>query len=206
MAPKVDKAGAGVGASNAKPDYILFVQLTGTTSPTISRVLTIPASSTFHLLHLALQLAFGWVCVHVYEFEVIKLSSSTIQDPAIARGIFDPKDVKVTIQEEEPEHLDFSMFPGMRQTPRVAFKQSKTTKISDIFEDTAVMAGSSVEYKYDFGDHWIHTISLVGRALTTGTKPTCLSGEGHGAAEDAGGECYVLSFLTSRIRSEDCQD
>ena len=45
----------------------------------------------------------------------------------------------------------------------------------------------AIEYLYDFGDDWKHSITLIGRALTSTTKVVCLSGEGSPAAEDCGG-------------------
>lgn len=41
-------------------------------------------------------------------------------------------------------------------------------------------------YEYDFGDGWEHYITLVSRAPAT-NKFECVSGTGHGAAEDVGG-------------------
>lgn len=42
-----------------------------------------------------------------------------------------------------------------------------------------------MDYTYDFGDNWVHTITLVGRAPFT-PNITCVSGTGHGVAENIG--------------------
>ena len=83
--------------------------------------------------------------MHLYEFAVVKYPSSTIPDPTIVRSLSESKDVRVTIQDEEPEDLDFSICPRMGAVPRVLIKQSGNTKISEIFEDATAMANSSVE-------------------------------------------------------------
>jgi hypothetical protein len=40
---------------------------------------------------------------------------------------------------------------------------------------------------YDFGDNWEHSITLIGRSVTSTSSIICLSGEGGHAAEDCGG-------------------
>jgi len=52
--------------------------------------------------------------------------------------------------------------------------------------DKPVYKDKSYEYDYDFGDCWTHDITIVGRKPATDIF-MCTDGEGHGAAEDAGG-------------------
>jgi hypothetical protein len=42
-----------------------------------------------------------------------------------------------------------------------------------------------MEYEYDFGDGWCHTITIVSRVAATSIFE-CTDGEGHGVAEDVG--------------------
>lgn len=46
-------------------------------------------------------------------------------------------------------------------------------------------SGLGMSYTYDYGDCWVHDMSVVGTAPAT-TKIRCTEGEGHGIAEDAG--------------------
>ncbi|KAI0124717.1 hypothetical protein BJ170DRAFT_473305 [Xylariales sp. AK1849] len=49
-------------------------------------------------------------------------------------------------------------------------------------------------YVYDFGDHWDHSIKLVGREPSTGAF-ICKEGGGHGAAEDVGSDQGWLKLI-----------
>lgn len=161
------------------PDYILHIVIQRTESPEVSRVLTIPAATTFHKLHLAIQIAFGWVNCHMYKFDISR-------DPP-SKGKFTYTRPFISIQEEEPDYLGFDPFTGKEEV-KEEFRASKKTKLSDVLENADLMDGSSIEYEYDFGDGWAHAISVVGRTSTTNPKPVCISGEGLGPSEDCGGE------------------
>lgn len=118
------------------------------------------------------------------QFEVVENSPLTSQDVAIGPNRLAHKHVLFDIEEQEPEHINF---PGMPVIPKVPYLQSQTTKIMDIIENSELMSKATIEYNYDFGDHWTHRISPIGRAMSRGSKIVCISGEGHGPAEDAGG-------------------
>ena len=45
--------------------------------------------------------------------------------------------------------------------------------------------GAKIEYEYDFGDCWQHTVDIAGRAEAS-NRFLCLEGEGHSVAEDVG--------------------
>ena len=75
-------------------------------------------------------------------------------------------------------------------------KASTDITLADVYEKPEWKNKAEIEYEYDHGDGWSHQLSLLGRA-TPGTnaqfgapsdvKVICLSGQGHAAAEDAGG-------------------
>jgi hypothetical protein len=71
-----------------------------------------------------------------------------------------------------------------------------TTKISDIFNDTAYH-DKILGYEYDLGDGWEHSIEIIGRAEEAPGKVVCLTGEGHPGVEDCGGP-YGLMGLRRR--------
>ena len=56
--------------SCSRPNYILEVQLDPyyIRDPPVNRTLSCPANATFFKFHQALQMAFGWSGVHVFEF------------------------------------------------------------------------------------------------------------------------------------------
>ncbi|KAK4165552.1 hypothetical protein QBC43DRAFT_208158 [Cladorrhinum sp. PSN259] len=79
------------------------------------------------------------------------------------------------------------MHEGQRRHPRTVEKDSQDTKLWQVLDgDKYRGEGKTMIYTYGFGDNWEHVMTIEGR----GTKPTrdfvCLSGEGHGVAEDVG--------------------
>jgi len=65
-------------------------------------------------------------------------------------------------------------------------KDSKQWTLRDVFEKDKYK-NTQIEYLYDFGDDWEHSITPIGRATTSTSSIVCLSGEGGPAAEDSGG-------------------
>lgn len=65
------------------------------------------------------------------------------------------------------------------------WKNSNNIKLVKHMESHAY-SGKFLEYNYDFGDNWNHSITYVGKGPRT-EKIRCIDGEGHGPAEDSGG-------------------
>jgi hypothetical protein len=84
------------------------------------------------------------VCVHLYPFEVVANSAKTPTDASKPRSKLARKDVKTTIQTGEPQATGLSTFGGP-SPPRVPFRQSKTTKVSDLFANAELMADACIE-------------------------------------------------------------
>jgi hypothetical protein len=53
--------------------YLLYVRLTNSDDPVITRLLSIPSNFTFAKLHRVLQAAFGWAGCHAHSFDISKL-------------------------------------------------------------------------------------------------------------------------------------
>ncbi|EMY35083.1 plasmid pRiA4b ORF-3 family protein [Arthrobacter crystallopoietes BAB-32] len=59
--------------------------------------------------------------------------------------------------------------------------------------------GSTLDYEYDLGDSWIHTVTVTGHAVMPAGRISCLGGENRGPLEDAGGmwgyqeKCRILA-------------
>ena len=77
------------------------------------------------------------------------------------------------------------MYSDGDDTPSV---DEKTTKLSDVFEQDQYK-NKSLEYTYDFGDSWEHSVVLLGRSEESVSSDFifCISGEGAPVAEDCGG-------------------
>jgi hypothetical protein len=145
------------------------IELQNITNPCIVRTLSVPASATFHTLHCALQVAFGWGNCHLHSFEVL----------AAPRAPNARKVPRVLLKiDPSPNQYD-DVFDPMPQN-------TKKLRLRDVYEN-AIYKDSAIEYWYDFGDDWMHSISLIGRALASTRQIVCLSGEGSPAEEDCGG-------------------
>ncbi|KAF2452493.1 plasmid pRiA4b ORF-3-like protein-domain-containing protein [Lineolata rhizophorae] len=197
-------------------NYILHVRLCPEqiVDPPVSRVLSCPGDATFDDLHKALQIAFGWATTHCYDFKVRnpayaapdeetemlamiqRLRRQNGVDPegvdhdhdALSRS--PPKSLLRLIQKQDPRKWPLgigvdSMFANMEKHPLTPERPAKDVKLNEVFED-AKYRGRAMEYEYDFGDHWVHDISVEGRANATRAFE-CLDGSGHAVAEDAGG-------------------
>ena len=69
-------------------------------------------------------------------------------------------------------------------------------KISDLL----VNEGDQIDYEYDFGDSWMHTLTLekIVTQKRNSTKPLCMNGEGICPPEDCGGP-FAYNNLTKAI-------
>ncbi|TVY88238.1 hypothetical protein LAWI1_G005755 [Lachnellula willkommii] len=180
------------------------------TNPSVTRTLSCPSTATFEQLHRALQIAFGWASTHTYDFKIIDPNAQPEPLPDmgtyIARRMAQdaaqfndspipdagPRKNLLRIIEKDPfgpggfgsgRGLD-SMHNQDRvhsQTPEVDSKKIKLGKVLQNKE----YEGAGIEYEYDFGDCWQHTVEVVGRAEAS-KGFLCLGGEGHGVAEDVG--------------------
>lgn len=145
--------------------YILKVELLDVENPRITRTLSCPANATFEELHTAIQIAFGWADCHLHQFEVHPEASQW--SPMILK-----------ISPESSDDFDDDDDPLPRES-------SEEYKLQTYFESPRFQDHDLI-YQYDFGDSWEHLITVLGR----GDKVeyfSCVDGEGHSCAEDAGG-------------------
>ena len=132
----------------------LKIQIQGITKPSVWRRLLIPATFTFRQLHYAIQLAFGWGCCHLYQFEKQAYSHDwTIREPAEDDNFSQPLPAVKT-------HVDtFIVKNGLK----------------------------NFVYVYDFGDSWVHQITVEDITRDNIKAPICLAGKGDTPPEDCGG-------------------
>lgn len=135
------------------------IQIRNIQKPPVWRRIVIPANFTFNDLHLAIQESFGWENYHLYQFE---------------KAPYD-RGWKVKIP-DEMDNGDFFMSEviNSEQTVVSSFIQSMNLK--------------KFVYVYDFGDDWIHDITLEKTDEDeTILHPVCLAGKGACPPEDCGG-------------------
>jgi hypothetical protein len=129
------------------------------TDPPIWRTIQIPSSCNFWDFHSFIQDAFGWTNSHLHQF----IYTYDYTEKPVLLGI--PSDDY--FEGEEPD------LPGWEYKVK-SFITGETSKI---------------EYTYDFGDDWQHSIELEQTLpAETGVKyPRCIAGERNGPPEDCGG-------------------
>jgi hypothetical protein len=196
-------------------NYILDVKLVPDriVDPPVTRTLSCPAGATFMDLHKALQVAFRWASTHTFDFKIkdpnarpplefnlmdhiAKMQAKDRADLAAASsGQALPEEDKGPRQ-NSLRIVQWSVPPkGLKggidmmhnhsrvhpQTPEVSASKVKLGKILEQYK------GAPIEYEYDFGDSWEHSITVIGRAPATEVF-VCTGGEGHGVAEDVGSD------------------
>lgn len=159
-------------------DYILQICLREVTDPPVTRKLSVPPSTNFHKLHHAIQLAFGWNNVHLYQFQV--LNKPPMNYASTPRRYIPPK---VLLRLPGP-----GMVNNLFGEDDIILKSPKTVQLREVFERAKYKNGY-IEYLYDLGDNWEHSVTLTGRGEEPNPNNTirCLSGEGGSVAEDCGG-------------------
>jgi len=160
----------------ALPNYLLQIDMVETADPCITRTLSVPAHATFHNLHNAIQAAFDWGDCHLHSFEIF--DGPADKKPSLLRR------KPATIVKLTPSGQSAGEFGNFGQHPPT--RSSKKIKLLDVFEREGYK-DKAIEYLYDFGDNWVHSVTLIGRAVTSTKKVVCLSGEGCPVAEDCGG-------------------
>jgi len=187
MPPKKKTKGATTSTTLTKEaqhqNYNLHIAIQYIHNPRVARTLSVPPSVTFHQLHTAIQIAFGWAFHHHHNFEVKNFPAIWIDKngkPPPPR--FDGPLVLLTIG--DPEFLTY--IEEMDDGGMIA--DERTTKLSDVFEDEKYK-NKCLVYTYDFGDGWEHSILLLGRVdqAVSSDFIFCIGGEGAPVAEDVGG-------------------
>jgi hypothetical protein len=144
-------------------NYVLQIQLKDISNPNITRTLSVPADLNFHKLHYAIQIAFGWENHHLYTFDIYNHLHNGFGRDKLMR----------MISKDDWDYCE----DGDKESYRW-----KVKRIFDAYGD------KFMEYEYDLGAGWEHSITLIGRAPRNPTI-VCLAGEGNGPPEDCGGTC-----------------
>lgn len=138
--------------------YQFKIQLKNIAHPPVWRRVLVPAGFSFSKFHKVIQAAFGWENYHLYQFSPKGWGS----EPVI--GVPDPSGFE-------------SPFDKMKEL------NSAKTKLSDIFTKEK----QKYTYVYDFGDDWLHEITLEKITDDTAAAASCIDGKGACPPEDCGG-------------------
>ncbi len=127
--------------------------------PRSGREVSVPARYTFWDLHVAIQDAMGWFDSHLHEFRL----GGRGRNAGIVIGMPDEFEM-----EGYPERLIEWDVPVL---------------------DHISQPGDRIEYEYDFGDGWIHELTLLSieRRERGQRYPKCIAGERAAPPEDCGG-------------------
>ncbi|HPZ29469.1 MAG TPA: plasmid pRiA4b ORF-3 family protein [Defluviitoga sp.] len=140
------------------------IQLQNVSKPTVWRRVLVPSEITFDDFHYIIQDAFGWESEHLYSFSPSGYGSSPL--------------IEINIEDDEN---DFFSFLSRNTTQSL---DAEKTKLSSIFKKE----GQTYVYIYDFGDDWVHKITLEKINETDNTlSATLLDGKGACPPEDCGG-------------------
>lgn len=149
----------------------------------VTRSFLVPLHIHFLTLHTILQIGFGWTDEHLYKFSYNK-----------GRGGID-------------EGLRGRVFSHMGMQQRKALYEEEGSLLSDY-----IPALKRLEYEYDFGDSWMHIITVGKIELVEGEPfARCTAGQGTTPPEDCGGPygyaqlCEILKDPTHE-RYEDMQE
>lgn len=144
--------------------YQLKIKLRGITKPPVWRRLLVPSDCTFHILHCIIQESFGWEYEHLYEFKEKPYDHGwTIKDMLDDGG--------------SDDFLDF--FYGSSKPI-----DSRTMTIGKFLNENPI---KKFTYIYDFGDDWIHDITVEAETDEILIYPRCIAGKGACPPEDCGG-------------------
>ncbi|NDV93417.1 plasmid pRiA4b ORF-3 family protein [Dysgonomonas sp. 521] len=134
------------------------IQLKDIAKPPVWRKVSVPADFSFFQFHGVIQVVFGWNNTHLFEFKDKEYQSN----------------LRIGIPYED----DF-FDPGFA----AQLKDAEEMELSAVFKK----AGEKLFYVYDFGDSWLHSITLEAIGFKNEKEAVCLSGKGACPPEDCGG-------------------
>lgn len=135
------------------------VQIKGITKPPVWRKISVPDKFTFFQLHIAIQASFGWENAHMFQFKENEYRNNTVIGIPYDDDFYDD---------------DFAS----------RIQDASKVKISTAFQEV----GQKLLYEYDFGDGWIHELTLEAIDDKKDKNVVCLSGKGACPPEDCGGD------------------
>lgn len=158
--------------------YVFKVELEDS-KPLIWRKFVVPADITFLRLHFTLQYVMGWYNSHLHKFAFEENDTYFTNDK---EDIEETKFLKEHYKNNSLDPKD-SSYPFIKRRLERNVYPSTPAKI-----DKFMIPGCTFSYEYDFGDSWIHKLTLL--EILDDYKfhyPRILGGEGNCPPEDVGG-------------------
>lgn len=145
--------------------------------PPVWRRIQLPETYSFWDLHVAIQDSMGWQDYHLHEFEMVRPGTK--------------KKARIGIPDEEDAMFGGRVLAGWNQ------------KVSDWFSSDNPVA----QYKYDFGDGWVHEVGLekIFEREEGVRYPACVDGKRACPPEDCGGVHGYCNLLRSLNDTDDPQ-
>jgi hypothetical protein len=148
--------------------------------PTVWRRVIVPCRISFEMLHYVIQYVMGWQSYHLYEF-------SSSDDP--------------TCYTNDLEGID--QYEYLRENPdRVRDRWDEQTLAhpavlaSSVQMDPILIRAKTLDYLYDFGDHWEVTVTLEEMLEDyPNSFAVCTGGKEPAPPEDVGGTGGYMDFL-----------
>lgn len=134
------------------------IRIKGISKPPVWRKVSVPAGFSFLQFHDVIQTVFGWENAHLFEFKDKEYQS----------------DLRIGIPYED-DFFDPEFAARLKDADKI--------KLSAIFNQV----GQKLFYVYDFGDSWVHDITLEAIDGNKAKQAVCLSGKGACPPEDCGG-------------------
>ena len=132
-------------------------------TPKVWRKVVVNDSMTFHQFHQVIQICMGWDDFHMYQFSPKGFASY----PCI---------------EEDHGGEEMTAIKYLREGLEAVY-DAKKAKLKDFFKSK----GGKINYIYDFGDSWVHKITLKKVHEGTLVFAMCIDGAGACPPEDCGG-------------------
>ncbi len=146
--------------------FVFKIKIDGSTKPPIWRKVKVNENLTFDDFHVVIQILFGWLNGHMYQFS--------------PKGYGSTPNIRYNYKEDPEDWYEFSLPENF---PFGEFYDAEKIKISDYFHSLK----QKMIYIYDFGDDWKHIVELVEITNETILMPICLAGKGSDLVEDCGG-------------------
>lgn len=153
------------------------------TEPKIYRTVIVPEHFTFHDLHVVIQCVMNWNDSHLYQFN---LGSPYVSDR-----------ISLPDSDDEDEDEDDFFFG-----PRYEKLNALEEKLSTYFNGQK----KKINYIYDFGDDWIHSITVNKKPSEEVLIPQCIKGENDAPIDDIGsipGFYHFLEIIDKKRKSDE---
>ena len=139
----------------------------------VTRKVMVPANATLDNLHRVIQSVFGWANTHLHQFFFVRKESSSI---------YEPKDIHIytATSFDDLEYFDETK----------PYLIDASTTIKDALEQPY-----DLWYEYDFGDGWVHKITLEAVHRMPDRQYRFLEAVGECPPDDVGGEGGYEAFL-----------